>query len=291
MVNRLTARWLLLSMAWAITLPTHSYEVGARLPGTGGVASVEGAAGGGIVPWAVISSYGQQNEWGASAYATYIDLDDYRFASAGWSVGISNRIEFSYSLQQLDLQTLDEELGLPDETLDQEIFGAKLRLFNYLIYSDWPQVTVGIQHKRNLDFDIPQLVGAVNEEDTEFYVAASKLWLSGVGGRPLLWNGTVRSTRANQLGLLGFGGPLNDDREWQFETSAALLLGRDIVAGVEYRQKPDNIAFAEEEDWADVFVAWFPNKHWSITAAWTQLGSIAGKDDQSGFYLSIQGTL
>jgi hypothetical protein len=33
-------------------------------------------------------------------------------------------------------------------------------------------------------------------------------------------------------------------------------------------------------------VAWFPNKHFSVTLAYVDLGSIAAIDKQTGWYLS-----
>ena len=57
---------------------------------------------------------------------------------------------------------------------------------------------------------------------------------------------------------------------------------------VEYRQKPDNLGFAREDDWYDLFVAWFPSKHVAVVGAWADLGSIATLDRQRGAYLSLQ---
>ena len=61
-----------------------------------------------------------------------------------------------------------------------------------------------------------------------------------------------------------------------------------IAVGVEYREKSNNLGLGEQ-DWQDVFVAWFPNKYVSVTAAWLDLGSIAGAKDQTGWYLSVTG--
>ena len=104
----------------------------------------------------------------------------------------------------------------------------------------------------------------------------------------LLVSGAVRFTDANQTGLLGFGGDRNDDIEPQFEGSVGYLLNRNLVVGAEYRTKPDNLGFAKEDDWFDVYAAWALNKHLSVTAAWVDLGSIATFRDQRGVYLSLQ---
>ncbi|MGM0482112.1 MAG: DUF3034 family protein, partial [Pseudomonadota bacterium] len=66
------------------------------------------------------------------------------------------------------------------------------------------------------------------------------------------------------------------------------FINRHWAVGVEYRQKPDNLSFAEEQDWRDVFVGYFPSKDISIVGAYTDLGSIAGLDHQTGWYLSLQ---
>ncbi len=62
------------------------------------------------------------------------------------------------------------------------------------------------------------------------------------------------------------------------------------LVGVEYRQKPDNLDFADEDDWWDLFVAWVPDRHLAVTAAWVNLGDIAGLENQQGAYLALQGS-
>lgn len=174
--------------------------------------------------------------------------------------------------------------------MKQTIAGVKIKLFGDLVYTTLPQVSLGIQYKKNTDFDVPALTGAKDDHGVDFYVAATKLWLSGINGYPILLNTTVRSTKANQLGLLGFGGDLDDSRSLLFEGSVGVLLRRNLLLGFDYRQKPDNLSFAKEDDWMDLFLAWFPNKHLSITGAWTELGDIAGQKNQSGFYISLEGS-
>ena len=51
------------------TCPSNAYADGGRLLATGGVTQLEGAAGGGIVPWAVIGGYGTRDEIGATGFA------------------------------------------------------------------------------------------------------------------------------------------------------------------------------------------------------------------------------
>ena len=130
-------------------------------------------------------------------------------------------------------------------------------------------------------------VGGKGAVGTDYYLAASKLFLA----QSLLVNTTLRFTKANQLGILGFGGGKHDDYAPQFEGSLAYLFSRNVAVGVEARTKPSNLAIAKEQDAYDVFAAWFPCKNFSITAAYADLGNIVIKDHQRGLYLSAQAGL
>lgn len=274
-------------LAW---LPVMASAGEGRLLATGGATSIDGAAGGGIVPWAVLSGYGERGEWGATAFLTRVETGDYRLDVGGVAAAYDNRIELSYARQRFDLGTLARDLNLPDNSLSQDIFGLKVRLFGDLIYDRLPQVSLGIEHKRQKDFLVPSLVGAERDEDTEAYLAASRLILGGAFGYNLLLNGNLRYSRANEQGLLGFGGDRRDRHSVLKEGALAVLFNPRWAVGVEYREKPDNLSFAGESDWADLFVGYFPNKHLAVVLAYARLGEIAGLDNQDGAYLSIQGS-
>ena len=261
-----------------------------RILATGGATQVEGSAGGGIVPWAVIAGYSQEDEWGSTVFSTFIKTDDFSLTSYGAAVGFENRFEFSFAKQTFDLGSLQNLLGLPENQLEQNIFGFKVKFLGDLIYGDWPQISFGIQHKEIENFEIPSIVGALDDEGEDYYLSASKLWLDGVQGYPLLVSVTLRSTMANQIGLLGYGGDLNDGRETLIEVNTSLLISRNWIVGYEYRQKPDNLAFAEENDWQDIYLAWFYDKSISAVMAYVDLGSIASLEKQQGFYFSVQAT-
>ncbi|NIJ92012.1 hypothetical protein FHT12_000670 [Xanthomonas campestris] len=259
-----------------------------RLLATGGVSMIEGSSGGGIVPWATLSGYGTRDELGTVLFATHVDSGDYRLDVQGAALTVGNRLELSLARQRLDLGTLQDRLGLPWNALGQDVFGAKLRVCGDLVYGHAPQVSVGVQYKRLRDGTLPLAIGARDDHGTDVYVSASRLLLQGAGGYQLLLNGTLRATRANQTGLLGFGGDRRNSYRLVGEASAAVVLSPAWVVGVEYRNKPDNLGFAREQAWADGFVAWFPSKHVSLTAAWAELGDIATLADQRGPYLSLQ---
>jgi hypothetical protein len=262
---------------------------GTRQLGTGGGTQVEGSGGGGLVPWAVISGYATHEEIGVSGSLSLVDTGDYELTVAGASVGFRNRIELSLARQELNLVTLGPAIGLPGATLEQDVIGLKARVSGDIIYSRWPQVSVGLQYKRNRDFLLPSVVGARDDSDYDFYVSAAKLWLAGVGGFNGFAKATVRSTRANEMCLLGFGGDRRNSRSVQLESSVGMSLNRHWAIGVEYRQQHSNLNFASEDDRWDAFVAWFPNRHLSVVAAYADLGTIATLSRQQGWYLSIEG--
>jgi len=102
----------------------------------------------------------------------------------------------------------------------------------------------------------------------------------------VLVNATLQATKANQFGLLGFGGDRKDRYQLQPAGSIALMLTDNVLIGAEYRARPDNINVFKEDDAKDVFIAWFPFKNLSLTAAYVDLGNIADKDNQRAWYLS-----
>ena len=120
----------------------------------------------------------------------------------------------------------------------------------------------------------------------ELYASATKLLLA----HGLLLNATVRATKANQNGLLGFGGTAHDRVRLMPELSAAWLLQRTLAVGAEYRRKPHNLGVDDEKAYYDAFIAWFPTKNFSVTAAYANLGDITifNPKKQKGLYLSLQ---
>lgn len=255
----------------------------ARIVATGGGSTVEGSAGGGIVPWAVLSGYADEDQFGAVLGLSHVKTKDFSLNAASVAVNLNNRVELSVARQRFDIDSVTA-----GEHLEQDILGVKIRLSGDLVYTPYPQFSLGIQYKRNTRFNVPRAVGAVDNSDTDVYLAATKLWLNGPFHRSVVVNGTLRATRANQMGLLGFGGDNNRNHELMLELSAGLFFNRHWVLGAEYRQKPDNLSALKEDSWQDVFIGWFPNKRVSVVLAWAGLGSISGFDNQDSYYLSLQ---
>lgn len=265
-----------------LLLAPWAASAGSKLLGTGGTSSIEGSGGGGIVPWAAISSYASSGEWGATVGHARVGVDDFSLVADSFSLAYGDRLELSIARQQFWV----DPLALP---LSQQILGAKVKVAGELLYGALPQVSVGMQYKHHQHPTTVTAFGAAQSSGLDTYVALSKVYLDAWWGRNVLLNATLRRTSANQTGLLGFGA--NGHRDYQVvgEFSAALLWRHDVAVGVEFRQKPNRLAFAPEEHWRDVFVAWFVHSHASIVAGYVDLGSIAGLQQQQGYYLAVQG--
>ena len=292
--------------ASAVLLCTGAQADTGKLLLTGGVSSIDGAAGGGLTPWAVIGSNATDEEIGGSAYFTRVGTRDYGLNIAGAAVGIHDRYELSVAQQDFNTRGTGTALGLPGLHLKQTIFGAKVRVLgDAVLDSDtlMPQVAVGIQYKTlgstGLDGTLDAL--GAKRSGTDFYVSATKLFLSS----GLLVNGTLRATKANQNGLLGYGATLGgkeNNYSLQPEISVAYLLSKNLVVGAEYRFMRNKLEQAgkaaglggglRSQDWKDVFIAWAPSKNFSLTLAYVDLGVIVpvttASRRQTGYYASAQ---
>ncbi len=259
---------------------------GEKLVLTNGVSTIEGASGGGISTWATIAGRELDNGVGISAHATVVELPDFGWQSHGLAIGVANRVELSYTRQNFDTRDVGAALGLGQGyTLNQDVFGAKVRLVGDVVYGAamLPQVSVGIQHKRNLDGPVAFAVGAADDTGTDFTLSATKLFLA----RSVLVNTTLRLTEANENGLLGFGSAAGRGYAVQFEGSLAYQLSRRAVVGGELRTKPDNLGLGED-DWFDLFAAYAVTDNVTVTAAYADLGTIATFSGQRGAFLSAQ---
>lgn len=278
------------SVAWlylALTTSTSALA-GDRLLGTGGVTQVEGAGGGGLMPWALITGYGTNQQIGGSAFYTHAETKgDFKLRTTGIALGFYNRVEVSASQARFGLSDT-----VPGEEIRLNTLGVKVRVLGDAIYDQdsWlPQISVGAQYKYNEDYNlVPKLLGAKNRSGIDVYVAASKLYLGALNGYNLLLNANLHASKANQFGLLGFGGDRHDQYRIYPAVSAAVMLSDNWLLGSELRYKPDNLSVYEENSAHDVFMTWFPHKNVSVTGAYIDLGTIANKDNQTGWYLSGQ---
>lgn len=142
------------TLPWALALflvAAAAHADTGKLLLTGGVSSIDGAAGGGLTPWALTGSYATNAQLGGTAHATRVRTHDYGLTIAGVAASYSDRFELSLAQQDFDTGATGAALGLPGLRLKQDIAGAKLRIFGEAILDSdtWvPQVALGVQAKR-----------------------------------------------------------------------------------------------------------------------------------------------
>ncbi len=303
-------RWLAVSATLALAATVAHADTG-KLLLTGGVSTIAGSAGGGLTPWAVIGSNATEGEVGFSGYATRAATQDYGLNGYGVAVGLHDRVELSLARQDFDASPAIALNGIapfgvtPGQHIQMDIVGIKVKVAGDAVLNadSWmPQIAVGLEHKRVRPGSIGSVLDFLGTQTsgTDVYVSATKLLLV----QSLLVNGTLRSTNANQNGLLGFGAaaPGKNRRSLQPEFSVAYLINKNLAVGAEYRFKPNNLqalgaaaglgAALREDDWKDIFIAWAPSKNLSLTLAYVDLGrivpGITNHRRQTGYYLSAQ---
>ncbi len=279
-----------------------------RPAGTGGVTTIGGAAGGGLVPWALIAGYGGPGQIGFTASYTHASTANFNANGYGVAAGLDNRVEVSLTQQNFDLGNTGpylatalgaSSLGNPGQPLqnnaaiNQDIIGVKVRVFgDALAQRTWmPQVAVGAQYHHNEDGALMKDLGA-SASGASYYLALTKVWLKGLLGHVTLLDFTLDATRANYNGLFGFGGPADNRYHYEPEVSAGVFLDPHVVVGGEYRAMPQNElalgpAVSQSNAWKDVFLAYIPNKNVSLTLAYAMLGHIAGIPNSNGLYTSV----
>lgn len=234
------------------------YDVG-KVLATSGVSVTDGAAGGGITPWAVIAGYETNQGINGAMHYTYTYLPNYTLSSLGASIGFYDRLELSYAYDILPTGSTFNTVGLLANTLSgtgaaadtgiepfntsirMDVFGAKLRLFGESIYDSdnlIPQVSLGGFYKVNHNKALLNTLLADKSKDYEAYLVATKIFFP----LDLLVSATVRYTSANQTGLTGFGGPNKSKREFRPEVSMAYLLAKNTAIGAEYAKHGRNVS-------------------------------------------------
>ncbi|KAF3997836.1 DUF3034 family protein [Glaciimonas immobilis] len=293
-----------------LLISSGAYADTGKLLLTGGVTSIDGAAGGGLTPWAVIGSNATADQIGGTVHFSRAKVNDYSLNTYGASVGIMDRVELSLARQDFDASPVVGVNGLGfnvsnSQHIKMDILGVKVKVAgDAILDSDtlMPQIAVGVEFKKTDAGSFSPVIAALGAKDTgvDFYVSATKLFLA----QSILVNATLRATRANQNGLLGFGAAAGENNyKFEPEFSVAYLVTKNVVIGAEYRFKPNNLERVgntlplprnglREEDWKDVFIAYAPMKNISFTLAYVDLGHIAPvlvkNRKQTGVFLSSQ---
>lgn len=271
--------------SWRKTSAALAFAAGlASMSGVAGAAptQVEGAIGGGIVPWALLPSQSP------TGFFTNVFTNDFSIFSIGGSFELLDRVELSYARMHVGIggsnaeKALSNRFGQENE-VDVDVFGGKFKVIE--MTDTWPQIAIGAQYKHS-DINDATLngIGSDDDDGIDVYAAATKLF--DIGKYKAVGNVVVRGTQANQLGVLGF----DDDYDVVAETTLGFFLTEDLAFGMEYRMKPDNLdkpgkLRLKEDDWWDVWMVWFPHDNLTVTAAYANLGDVIAEASDVGVNL------
>ena len=178
-----------LLLASAFLFATAAQADTGKLLLTGGVSSIDGAAGGGLTPWAMISSNATAGEIGASAYLTRASTQDYALTGYGAALGYHERLEVSVGRQDFDAAPAVALNGIaafgvrPGQHLKMDVIGLKLRVAGDAVLdsdSVMPQIAVGLQHKRVAPGSLVSVLDFLDakKQGTDIYLSATKLLLA-----------------------------------------------------------------------------------------------------------------
>lgn len=262
------------------------------------VTNIDGQAGGGLVPWALLSS-------GPTAAYTHINTQSLDVNSLAINTSFANRVEVSYAHNMLNdsAPVLNAGGGLVGNSTDNvDNFGIKVKLND--MSDSMPQFAIGAVYKRasgNLANTLNTLLG-VNTSSTDVYGAVSKI--VSMGGKNVLLNGVLRATKANELGLLDFGGGsatpgASTSYKIEPELSAEIFVASNVIVGAEYRRQPNyavagtgQATFLSQSSAYDFNVVYVANSNFTLTAAYVNLGAVApaanGYTRQNGLFLQGQ---
>lgn len=256
------------------------------------VTEIDGQAGGGLVPWALLADR-------PSVAVTSLNTQNLGVNSVAVNGGIANRVELSYARTSANI--IGTALGNASNLANVDNYGVKVKLNDM---GTLPQFAVGVVNKQAsgtlLDGTV---VPALNntKSGTDVYVAATKV--VNIVGTNVLLNGVIRASKANQLGVLGFGGGnaagAKTGYSYKPEVSAEIFAAENVIIGAEYRAEPSNGVTAtdgvlHQNSAYDLNVVYVANKNLALTAAYVNLGQVApalaGSNRQAGMYLQAQVT-
>lgn len=254
------------------------------------ITNIDGQAGGGLVPWALLSS-------GPTVAITHLGTPNLSINSVAVNTSFANMVEVSYAHNMLSVtgSTLPAYANI--DNVDN--LGLKVKLND--MGDSMPQFALGLVYKQasgNLA-DFLKTAAGIDKSGTDVYAAASKI--VNIGGKTVLLNGVLRASKANQLGLLGFGGGTTVGAKTGYsvkpELSVEVFAAENVIVGAEYRAQPSNgvtgtEGIVHQNAAYDFHIVYVANKNFTLTAAYTNLGQVApaftGSNKQNGMLLQGQ---
>jgi hypothetical protein len=254
------------------------------------ITNIDGQAGGGLVPWALLSS-------GPTVAVTHLGTPKLNINSLAVNTSFANMTEVSYARNMLSIT--GSTLPASADTVNVDNFGLKVKLND--MSDSMPQFALGLVYKNtsgNL-YDNALKAAGINKSGTDVYAAASKI--VNIGGKNVLLNGVLRASKANQMGLLGSTGGTTAGSKNSYsikpELSVEVFAADNVIVGAEYRAQPSNGVVAtdgtlHQNAAYDFHIVYVANKNFTLTAAYTNLGQVApgytGSNKQDGMLLQGQ---
>jgi len=260
------------------------------------ITDVEGQAGGGLVPWALLSS-------GPTVAVSHLNTQNLGVNIVAANTSFANMVEISYAHTMLDVT--GSALGGANNIDAVDNLGLKVKLND--MSDSLPQFALGLVYKNAsgnmvtnaLNGGAPLALG-LDTSSTDVYGAASKV--VNIGGKNVLLNGVLRATKANQMGLLGFGGGSTSGAKTGYsvepEVSFEVFAADNVIIGAEYRHQPSNSVTAtdgvlHQNAAYDLNVVYVANKNLALTFAYVGLGQVApgvvnSSNNQNGLFVEAQ---
>ena len=263
--------------------------------GAQAVTDVDGQNGGGLVPWALLSA-------APTVAISHLGTQNLGIDGVAINTSFADRIEVSYAHNTLGITGVGAGSGAAGVTDAVDNFGLKVKLNN--MGDVMPQFAIGVVNKQLSGGLSNTLSGpglGIATSSTDIYGAASKI--VNVGGKNVLLNGVLRATKANQMGLLGFGGGTTAGAKTGYsiepEASVEVFAADNVVVGAEFRAQPSNGVTGttsggvlHQNNAYDLHIAYIANKNLTWTAGYVSLGQVdpvqLGSYNQHGMFLQAQ---
>jgi hypothetical protein len=269
--------------------------------------TIEGVGGGGITPMAyLVNPRDESYVFGKpTASLSYVNLGQKNLDSIAVTETLFGRIELGYAANRFGLGTLPDDIRdlTPYDIRTDDVWLHHFNVRALLVKENTcfggialPAITAGVHFKYNdgiaeinqrLDNSLTS-IGYRHDNGQDYTLTATKTFAKGFG-RPLIATAGLRLSEAANLGYLGFG----DAYHASFEGNVAYLLTDQILFAYEVRQKSSPYGeipglIGDEDTWQAVDIVLLLNKHTTLAAAWTPLGTLANTDENGGWFLQLK---
>jgi hypothetical protein len=271
--------------------------------------NIEGVGGVGLTEMAYLVNPSVGDDWLGlpSLSFTHVQTGHQNAEIGSISETLFKRLELSFSNDYVGLgdfnQVVKSKLGitLSPDYVQMYNFGARVALLNEGEYDQkWlPAVTAGVHYKYNAtinEFNNEAHggfgpLGVKDYQGVDYTLTATKMF-KDVLPRPFFVSGTVRNTDSTDLGWLGF----TNERLTVFEGNAGVFVRDNLVVAAEYREMPNELklkglpsgVLGVPSDWWTLAAAYVIDRHWTVSAAYANLGNMLNHKEPASLWLQVK---